>query len=58
MHSWKRNAYRTLVEIPEGKNHSEYPDVDGLIILKRILKELDGRVLNLQIIHNAGNFST
>lgn len=42
--SCKRNAYRTLVEIPQGKNHSEDPDVDGQIILKLILQELNGMV--------------
>jgi hypothetical protein len=44
VYSWKRNAYRTSVEIPERKNHSECRDVDGRILLKLILEELNGKV--------------
>jgi hypothetical protein len=31
-----------LVGRPEGRNHLEYPGVDGRIILKRIFKKWDG----------------
>jgi hypothetical protein len=39
--TWKRinAAYSVGVGKPQGKNHVEDPDVDGRIILKRILKE-------------------
>jgi len=33
MGEW-RAVYRVLVGKPEGKNHSEDPDVDGRIILR------------------------
>jgi len=30
----RRGAYRILVGKPDGKNHLQYPDVDGRIILR------------------------
>jgi hypothetical protein len=40
----KRNAYRILVGKPERKRQLENLDVDGRIILRRILERLDGMV--------------
>jgi hypothetical protein len=37
----KMNAYRILVEKPEGRDHWEEQDVGGLTILKRILERKD-----------------
>jgi hypothetical protein len=42
----KRRAYRVLVGKHEGKIHLEDPGVDGRIILNRILKKEDRRVLS------------
>jgi hypothetical protein len=38
---WMRNAYKILVGKPEGKIHSEDLSVDGRIILKWILREIE-----------------
>jgi hypothetical protein len=35
----RRNAYRVLVGKPEGRNHSENPEVYGRIILKLIFEK-------------------
>jgi len=35
----RRGVYRVLLGRPEGKNHLEFPALDGRIILKRILKK-------------------
>jgi hypothetical protein len=35
----RRSAYRVLVGNPEGKNHLEYPDIDGRIILRWIFRK-------------------
>jgi hypothetical protein len=40
----KSNAYRILVGKPEGKNHYEDQNVDGWIILKKILERYDSVV--------------
>jgi hypothetical protein len=40
----RRGAYRVLVENPRKGGYSEYPGVDGRIILKRIFKKwVEGR---------------
>jgi len=38
----KNGAYRILVGKSEGKNHLEDPGVDGNIILRWILRNVDG----------------
>jgi hypothetical protein len=40
----KRNAYRILVGNPEGKRSLERPSRSRRILLKRILKKLEGTV--------------
>jgi len=37
-------VYRVLVGKPEGKNHWGYPDTDGRIILRWILRKWEGVV--------------
>jgi hypothetical protein len=39
----ERNAFRVLVQKPEGKRHLEVPGTDGRIIFKWILRKKDGR---------------
>jgi hypothetical protein len=36
----KRNAYKVLIEKPEGKNHFEDLGVGGRIIIKAVIKEI------------------
>jgi uncharacterized membrane protein YedE/YeeE len=38
----RRDAYRVLVGKSEGKNHSEYPDVDERMILRWIFRKWRG----------------
>jgi hypothetical protein len=40
----RRNAYRVLVGIPEGRKHFEGPGVDWRIILKWISEMWDGSI--------------
>jgi hypothetical protein len=37
----RRGAYRALVGKPEGRNHLEDLDLDGMTILKWVFKKLD-----------------
>jgi hypothetical protein len=37
-----RGAYRVLVGKPEGREHLNYQDVDGRIILRLIFRKWDG----------------
>jgi hypothetical protein len=41
-----RGEYRVLVRKPEGRNHLEDAGIDGRIILKYILENLDGGLRN------------
>jgi hypothetical protein len=45
-HAWGRGVYRVLVGHPTEGDHLEDPDVDRIIILKRIFERLDGCGLN------------
>jgi len=38
-----RGVFRVLVGSPEGKSHLQDPDMDGRIILRRIVKKWDVR---------------
>jgi hypothetical protein len=49
-------AYKALVEKPEGKAHFEDLRADRKIILKYILKKLDGRVWNGFMPQNRGQW--
>jgi hypothetical protein len=41
-YEWGRGVHKVLLGKPEVKNHMEYLDVNGRIILKRIFKICDG----------------
>jgi hypothetical protein len=38
----RRGVYRILMGRPEGRNHLDDPDLDGMIILKLIFKKWNG----------------
>jgi hypothetical protein len=39
--AWGKGVYRVLVGKPEGKGHLEILDVDGMILLRWILRKWD-----------------
>jgi len=53
---WRRSVYRVLVGILEGKKHFEDLDINGRVILKLIIRKLDGRMCVIYLVQGIDNW--